>query len=118
VPFNPSVEPLSAVIGAASAIGFLGLLGLLVRGGVARGDLYLVGPLGLVLGWPAIFVAIFMAGLLSAVVSLALLATRRVGMHSYIPFGPFLVAGTIIALLREPTLLGGLAAAVSGMLVR
>jgi leader peptidase (prepilin peptidase)/N-methyltransferase len=73
---------------------------------VALGDLYLIAPLGLLLGWPAIFVAIFFAALLSAVASIVLLASRRVGMKSYIPFGPFLVAGAVFALLREPLLLG------------
>jgi len=110
VPFNPSVAPLDAVIGAAAAVGFLGVLGLVIRGGVALGDLYLVGPLGLLLGWPSIFAAVFVAAILSAVTAMALLATRRVGMKSYIPFGPFLVAGAVITLLREPDLLGPIAA--------
>ncbi|MDH4334415.1 MAG: A24 family peptidase [Chloroflexota bacterium] len=108
-PFNPAVSPLDAVIGAGAAVAFLGLLGLLVRGGVATGDLYLVVPLGLLLGWPSVFVALFVAALLSAVTGLALLATRRAGMKSYIPFGPFLVAGTVITLLREPQLLAAAA---------
>ena len=105
VPFNPAVSPLDAGIGAAAALAFLALLGVLVRGGVATGDLYLVVPLGLLLGWPSAFVALFVAALLSAATGLALLATRRAGMKSYIPFGPFLVAGTVITLLREPQLL-------------
>jgi leader peptidase (prepilin peptidase)/N-methyltransferase len=106
VPFNPTVSPLDAVIGAAVAVAFMGLLGLVVRGGVALGDLYLVGPIGLVVGWPAIFVTIFVAGLLSALVGALLLATRRAGLKTYIPFGPFLVAGMVITLLRDPGLLG------------
>lgn len=106
VPFNPTVSPVDAVLGAVAAVAFLGLLGLLVRGGVAAGDLYLVVPLGLLIGWPSIFVALFVAALLSAAAGIALLATRRAGMKSYIPFGPFLVAGTVITLLREPQLLG------------
>lgn len=106
VPFNPSVHVIDALIGAAAAVAFLGVLGLLVRGGVAMGDLYLIAPLGLLLGWPAIFLAIFIAALLAAVASLALLASRRVGMKSYIPFGPFLVAGAVLTLLRDPQLLG------------
>jgi len=73
---------------------------------VALGDLYLVAPLGLLLGWPAIFSAIFLGAVLSAVVSIILLAMRRVGMRSYIPFGPFLVAGAVVTLLRDPMLLG------------
>lgn len=102
---NPAVEPLDAIIGAAVAFAFLGLVGLIVRSGVAMGDLYLVAPLGLVLGWPVIFVAVFLAALLSSVTSLALLATRRVGLKTYIPFGPFLVAGAVLALVRDEHLL-------------
>jgi leader peptidase (prepilin peptidase)/N-methyltransferase len=110
---NPSVTLLNAVIGAVAAVAFLGLLGLIIRAGVALGDLYLVGPLGLILGWPAIFLAIFLAALISSVTSLALLATRRVGLKSYIPFGPFLVAGTVLALLRDETLRGQAAQATA-----
>jgi leader peptidase (prepilin peptidase)/N-methyltransferase len=116
VAFNPTVKPFDAVLGAAAAVGFLGLLGLIIRSGVALGDLYLVAPLGLLLGWPAIFLAVFFAALISSATSLALLATRRVGLKSYIPFGPFLVAGAVLALLRDEHLLGE-AVSVAGALV-
>jgi leader peptidase (prepilin peptidase) / N-methyltransferase len=116
VPFNPTVDWLSALIGGAVAVAFMGLLGLVVRGGVALGDLYLVGPIGLVLGWPSSFVAVFVAGILSAGVSAALLLTRRAGLKSYIPFGPFLVAGMVVTLLRDPALLGQVAEAASAIL--
>ena len=109
VPFNPAVTPLNAVIGAGVALAFLGVTGLLIRGGIAVGDLYLIVPIGLLLGWPAIFTAIFMGALLSAVVGIALLISRRAGMRSYIPFGPFLVAGLVLALVWDPSLLGPLA---------
>ena len=99
VPFNPAVEPLDALIGGGVAVAFLGTLALVVRGGLALGDLYLVAPIGLMLGWPNIFTALFLAAFLAAGTSLALMAMRRVGMRSYIPFGPFLVAGAVIALL-------------------
>lgn len=105
VPFNPGVAPPEAVVGAVAAVAFLGVLGLIIRGGVALGDLYLIAPLGLLLGWPAIFLAIFIAALLAGLTSIILLAMRRVGMKSYIPFGPFLIAGAVVALLREPHLL-------------
>lgn len=106
VPFNSSVTPLDALLGAAAAVAFLGILGLVVRSGVAVGDLYLVAPLGLLLGWPAIFLAIFLAALISSVTSIGLLVSRRVGLKSYIPFGPFLVAGAVLTLLRDERLLG------------
>ncbi len=101
VPFNPGVQPLDALIGAASAVAFLGVLALGVRGGLAVGDLYLVAPIGLMLGWPVIFTALFAAAFLAAGTSLVLLAARRVGMRSYIPFGPFLVGGAVLALLAD-----------------
>lgn len=110
VPFNPAVTPLDAVIGAAGAVAFLWVVGRIVSGGVALGDLYLVAPLGLILGWPAIFAAVFIAALLAAAMSVALLVAGRAAMKTYIPFGPFLVVGAVITLLREPALLGPLAA--------
>lgn len=105
VPFNPGVEPLMALIGAAAAVGFLGALALVVRGGLALGDLYLVAPIGLMLGWPAMFTALFAAAFLAATTSIVLLAARRVGMRSYIPFGPFLVGGAVVALLIDDRVL-------------
>lgn len=105
VPFNPGVEPMSALIGAAAAVGFLGALAIVVRGGLAVGDLYLVAPIGLLLGWPAIFTALFGAAFLAAATSVALLLAKRVGLRSYIPFGPFLVGGAVLALLLDDRLL-------------
>jgi leader peptidase (prepilin peptidase)/N-methyltransferase len=101
VPFNPAVDPLMALLGAVAAVAFLGTLALVVRGGLAVGDLYLVTPIGLMLGWPVIFTALFVAAFLAAGTSLVLLAVRRVGMRSYIPIGPFLVAGAVLALLLD-----------------
>ncbi len=99
VPLNPAVQPVDALIGAVAAVAFLGALALVVRGGLAVGDLYLVAPIGLMLGWPAIFTALFVAAFLAAGTSIVLLAARRVGMRSYIPFGPFLIGGATLALV-------------------
>jgi prepilin signal peptidase PulO-like enzyme (type II secretory pathway) len=110
---NPALSLLDAAIGAGAAVALLGVLGLIIRSGVALGDLYLIVPLGLLLGWPAIFSAIFVAALLVSASSLVLLASRRVGMKSYVPFGPFLVMGTVFTLLRDDSLLGPPAAAAA-----
>lgn len=105
VPFNPGVEPLMALIGAGAVVGLLGVLALVVRGGLAVGDLYVVAPIGLMLGWPAVFSALFAAAFLAATTSVVLLVARRVGMRSYIPFGPFLVGGAVLALLVDSRML-------------
>jgi leader peptidase (prepilin peptidase)/N-methyltransferase len=106
VPFNPAVDPVMAIVGGVAAVAFLGALAFVVKGGLATGDLYLVAPIGLMLGWPVIFTALFIAAFLAAGTSLALLAVRRVGMRSYIPFGPFLVGGAVLALLTDSRVLG------------
>lgn len=116
VPFNPAVTPLDAVIGAVASAGFLWLAGRVVRDGVALGDLYLIAPLGLLLGWPAIFGAIFIAAFGVSAFSIVLLVTRRAAMKSYVPFGPFLVTGAVVTLLRDPTLLGAAGDAAAGLL--
>jgi prepilin signal peptidase PulO-like enzyme (type II secretory pathway) len=114
VPFNPAVEPLDAVIGAVVAVGFIGLVGLAIRSGIALGDLYLVVPLGLMLGWEGVLPAIFVAALASAATGLVLLATKRAGLKSYIPFGPFLVLGTVVTLVRDDRILGVAAGVAAG----
>jgi prepilin signal peptidase PulO-like enzyme (type II secretory pathway) len=118
VPFNPAIDPLDALFGAVVGVALLGLLALVVRGGLAVGDLYLVGPLGLLLGFPGIIGALFLGALLVATTSLGLLVARRVGLRSYVPFGPFLVAGTVLTLLRDPELLGRAANAAGALFVR
>lgn len=106
VPFNPAVDPMMAIVGGVASVAFLGALAIVVKGGLAIGDLYLVAPIGLMLGWPVIFTALFAAAFLAAGTSLVLLAFRRVGMRSYIPFGPFLVGGAVLALLTDSRVLG------------
>jgi leader peptidase (prepilin peptidase)/N-methyltransferase len=102
---NPALETLSAFLGALAAVVFLGVLALIVRGGLALGDLYLAIPIGLGLGWPLIWSGLFTAALMTGAVSLFLVVTGRVGLRTYIAFGPYLVAGYAITLLREASLL-------------
>jgi leader peptidase (prepilin peptidase) / N-methyltransferase len=87
--------------GLALAAGYL-LLALLRPGQLGGGDIKLAGLAGLVLGWlgwPTLITGAALGFILSAVVSLALLATRRTTLHSAICFGPFLCGGALLALL-------------------
>jgi len=63
------------------------------------GDIKLAFLMGLFLGFPNILVALFLAFLIGAVVGIALITTKKKELKSEIPFGPFLVLGTFIALL-------------------
>lgn len=68
------------------------------------GDVKLLGLLGLLLGWfgwGVLVAGVFLGLLTGAVVSLALLATRRAGWRTALPFGPPLLLGAVLALLAE-----------------
>ena len=63
------------------------------------GDVILGGILGLFLGWPAIigglFLSILLAGVISLIYLLLNLLARRYRAFSFIPYGPFMIAGAV-----------------------
>lgn len=79
---------------------FFFLLFLLTRGrGMGFGDVKLSFVLGLLLGFPGIIVSLYLAFLTGAGVSIILVICRKLKFFgSTIPFGPFLVISSIIAL--------------------
>ncbi|WP_179783643.1 prepilin peptidase [Micromonospora jinlongensis] len=93
---------LRAVIGGAGlALFFASTTLLLGRRGFGLGDAKLALSVGALLGWygwPALLLGLLLAFGLSALVSLALLATRRARWSTHLPFGPFLLLGTVGAL--------------------
>ncbi|MCK4453839.1 prepilin peptidase [Candidatus Parcubacteria bacterium] len=66
--------------------------------GMGLGDVKLAFLMGLLLGWPNIFVAFFLAFLIGAIIGIGLILARKKTLKSEVPFGPFLVVGTFIAL--------------------
>jgi leader peptidase (prepilin peptidase)/N-methyltransferase len=92
---------LRAVLAAATtfAVGAFGAY--LSPEGLGFGDVKLLGLLGLVLGWAGwevLAAGIFVGLLAGALGSLVLLATRRAGWRTAIPFGPPLLLGAAVAL--------------------
>ncbi|HEV2462035.1 MAG TPA: prepilin peptidase [Ktedonobacterales bacterium] len=63
------------------------------------GDVKLAVLLGLLVGWPAVATAVGLAALLGFGGSLLLLGTGTAGRRTYIPYGIFMVAGAVLALL-------------------
>jgi prepilin signal peptidase PulO-like enzyme (type II secretory pathway) len=85
---------------AVGATIFFLIIVLLTRGrGMGLGDVKLAFLMGLVLGWPQILLALLLAFGSGAVVGVGLVIADRKTLKSQIPFGPFLAAGTIFALL-------------------
>ncbi len=88
--------------GVALGLAFATTTLLLGRRGFGLGDAKLALGVGALLGWQGwgvVVTGLVLTFLLSALVGVVLLASRRVGWSSHLPFGPFLVAGTCAALL-------------------
>jgi leader peptidase (prepilin peptidase)/N-methyltransferase len=73
------------------------------------GDVNLSGVLGLLLGFPAIivglFLAIFIGGAASLLYLLVMVLFRRYKLYSALPYGPWLVAGAVLLLFFPGLLL-------------
>jgi len=91
---------LGALVGGL-ALGALVLMGR--RKWMGEGDVVVALAMGLFVGFPAIIVALFSAFVLGAFISMILIAFKSATMKDAIPFAPFLVLGTFIALFfAEP----------------
>jgi leader peptidase (prepilin peptidase) / N-methyltransferase len=91
-----------ALLGAFVLGGVYLLLGLVSGGQLGGGDVKLAGLIGLVLGWAgwqALVAGAILGFVLAALVGLALLATRRISRRSMISFGPYMLAGSLLAIL-------------------
>ncbi len=100
-----------AVVRGLAAMALLLLAYLALRlaypGGMGLGDVKLAGLLGLYLGWLGwtwVAVGGFAAFLLGGVVGIGLLATRRAGRKTRVPFGPAMLAGALLAVFAAPAI--------------
>ena len=91
-----AVEYALSAFGAAAF--FLAIV-LISRGKwMGVGDIKLAFLMGLILVYPNILVALFLAFLIGAIIGVGLMVFGKKTIKSEVPFGPFLVAGTFIAL--------------------
>lgn len=95
---------LRALLGGLALAGAFLVLALVRPGQLGGGDIKLAGIAGLALGWlgwPILIAGAALGFVLSALVSLALLAARRITLRSAICFGPFLIGGALCAMLTS-----------------
>lgn len=94
------------VVGAGIFL-LITLIGGLIAGKEAMGfgDVKLMGALGLFFGWFNIIIISVLAFLLAAIVSIGILILRKKKINEYIPFGPFIVVGSLISIYTPFSLL-------------
>jgi prepilin signal peptidase PulO-like enzyme (type II secretory pathway) len=69
------------------------------------GDVKLAFLLGLILGWPNIIAGLFISFLLGGIMGIILIALKKRKLKSAVPFGPFLVVGTLVAIFYGTSLM-------------
>ncbi|KHF40948.1 prepilin peptidase [Halalkalibacter okhensis] len=83
------------VVGSVIGFTLLLLIAVASRGGMGGGDIKLFAVLGLVLGWQGTLLAFFFSCLYGAIIGGVGLLIGKVERRKPIPFGPFIVMGTI-----------------------
>jgi leader peptidase (prepilin peptidase)/N-methyltransferase len=92
----------AGLAGAGCGLAFAVSTFLLGQRGFGLGDAKLMLSCGAILGWlgwPVLVFGLIVAFIGSGLVSLVLLVARRIRWSGELPFGPFLIVGTVAALL-------------------
>jgi len=88
------------ILAALVAAGFFLVIFLVSRGrGMGFGDVKLAVLMGFLLGLPDVLTALFLAFFFGAIIGIILMIYQKKSLKSEIPFGPFLIAGTFMAML-------------------
>lgn len=96
-------DPTELAFAAAAAVIAPGALYLLSipfgPGAIGQGDLKLLVSVGLLGGPMRLFLGLVTGAIIAAVVIVGLMVVRRITLKTYVPYGPFLIAGALWALL-------------------
>jgi leader peptidase (prepilin peptidase)/N-methyltransferase len=71
-------------------------------GAIGEGDLKLLVSVGILGGAAKLFYGLVAGALLAGIIVAVLVFIRRLTMKSYVPYGPFLIIGTLWAILVLP----------------
>ena len=105
VPVLHSSTPWMVLAGGLLGFGALFLIAVLAPGAMGMGDVKLTIFLGIVLGFPVIVIALFLAFITGGLVAGVLLALKKIKRKDPIAFGPYLALAGFITLLYGNQLL-------------
>jgi leader peptidase (prepilin peptidase)/N-methyltransferase len=99
IPFSPGYSAKELLFGGLIGFALLFLIAFIYPAGMGMGDVKLATFVGLVVGFPSVFVALLFSFVAGGLVGGGLLLTGLKGRKDPIPFAPFLVAGGMVAML-------------------
>jgi leader peptidase (prepilin peptidase)/N-methyltransferase len=101
------VESLLGILAGGGILWFLAWISPYVFGkeGMGGGDIKLMAMVGAFLGWQPTLLAIMIGSFTGSLVGGGLIAAGVMRREQYIPFGPFLALGSLLALLFHQPLL-------------
>jgi leader peptidase (prepilin peptidase) / N-methyltransferase len=73
--------------------------------GLGMGDVKMLAMIGAVLGWPLMLLTLVLASFAGSIVGIGMMATRRGGMQTALPFGTFLAVGAVVAAVSGEAML-------------
>ena len=94
----------SSVIGGAIGLAFMTLPLIIYRRGMGIGDIKLGALVGLMTGYPLVFVALLISVIGGGLISVILLAFKIRGRKDPIPFAPFMAASALVTILWGQTI--------------
>lgn len=92
----------TAALGGGMGWAMLLVIHLISPKGMGFGDVRLAGLIGMMLGWLSlghVLVGLFLGFLTASMVGVGLILVGRRGRKDRVPFGPFLAAGAVLAVL-------------------
>lgn len=96
---DKSLGLISGIAAGVAAPVFLFVTDRLIGGDLGDGDLKLAVSVGLLSGLALLVTGLLVASIGFSVVLLVLIAARRIGLRSAVPFGPVLIAAAFVAML-------------------
>jgi len=97
--FWPDLGVVGSLIGGTIGFGIILLIVLIYPAGMGEGDIKLSLMMGLMVGYPNIFIALYLAVIAGGLVAVLLLLLRFKKRREAIPFGPFLATSAMVTLL-------------------
>jgi leader peptidase (prepilin peptidase) / N-methyltransferase len=97
IPLPQSIVGILVCGGAFLAIAIISYY-VFKKEGMGGGDVKLAAAVGAVLGWKLAMLSFFLAVFLGSVIGVGLIVAKKKSRKDYVPFGPMMVAGAVIAM--------------------